>query len=521
MSLATLDLEIETESKNGPKTETKPGTKSTAVERPSETAKALRFLRERWTIFLLVSTIVLIPCLWHRHIEAGDLGSHEYISWIANMVAQGRVPGLFIAHHQWNNIVVDFGLSWLGPLLGYAVAAKIVVSGCALTFFWGAFVFIAASTRRVPWAVSPAIAIVTYGFTFYAGFMNFYLSVGLAFFAIAITWRGRQSDWLIGAILAALSLVAHPMGFGLLVAMVIYIHVAESVPIRYRWLVLVGSLLLVVAVHFALPHLFHTESWRGTKPLAMNGSDQLVLFRFAYVYLALAAFAFGSCAFLVAAFVDHNRENLAPRIRTPIELWTIFVIGATMVPAAIWLPEYTNAVSAINTRMTTVTAILGLCILGAVAPRKWIFGGLSALALVFFALQYHDTGVFNTMEKQADTLVASLPYGSRVSYTIDQGSFSRINSLHFVDRACIGRCFSFSNYEPGSKQFRVRLSPGGSSIVSQDGLDLEQGNYVVKEQDLPLYQIYQPDDHDLTKLAIRPLAAGEKNGRIGHRIPQD
>ena len=510
MSLATLDPEVETVNE----------TTSKSFERQSETVRALWLFRKNWTVFLLVSAIVVIPCLWHRHIEAGDLGSHAYISWLANLVEQGRVPGLYIAN-QWNNIIVDLGLSRLGPRLGFATAEKIIVSGCALTFFWGAFALIAASTRRIPWAVTPAIAIVTYGFTFYAGFMNFYLSLGIAFFAAAVTWRATWFDWIVGALLAVLTLFAHPMGFGLLLALVIYIHVAESVPVRYRWLVLVGALVFVVGVHFALPHFFRTESWRGTKPLAMNGSDQLVLFRPAYVYLALAAFAFGSCAFLVAAFVDHNRENLAPRIRTPIELWTIFVIAATMVPAAIWLPEYTAAVSSINSRITTVTAVLGLCILGAVAPRKWIFGGLSVIALIFFALQYRDTAVFNTMEQEADILVAGIPYGSKVSYTIDQGSFSRINSRHFVDRACIGRCFAFSNYEPGSKQFRVRLSPGGSSIVSADGLDLEQGNYLVREQDLPLYQIYQPDDHDLTKLAIRPLAAGEKNGRIGHRIPQD
>ena len=134
-------------------------------------------------------------------------------------------------------------------------------------------------------------------------------------------------------------------------------------------------------------------------------------------------------------------------------------------------------------------------------------------------MQYRDTGVLNSMEQQAETLVASLPNGSKVSYTIDLGDTSRVNSRHFVDRACIGHCFAYSNYEPGSKQFRVRLSPTGSSIVSSAGFDLEHGIYVVREQDLPLYQIYQPDDADLTKLAIRPLSAGEQNGRIGHHPP--
>jgi len=510
LSLATLD----------PVTEIAAEVDSTNRRQPSETARALRFLQKHWGAFLLVSALILVPCFWHRHIEAGDLGSHTYISWLSVLVEQGRVPGLFIAH-QWNNVVVDVALSWLGPRLGFAVAERIVVSACVLTFFWGAFSIVAASTRRVPWTVTPAIAVIAYGFTFYAGFMNFYLSMGLAFFAAAVTWRGTRSDWIVGAIFAAMSLVAHPMGFGLLVALVVYIHAAEAVRGRYRWLVVGAALLFVVGVHFALPHFFHTDSWRGSKPLAMNGADQLVLFRHAYVYLALATFAFGCLAFLISAVADHDPKRLAERVRTPLELWTILLIAAPLVPGAIWLPEYTAAVSAINSRITSLTAILGLCILGAVAPRKWIFAGLSAIALVFFALQYRDTAILNRMEQQAENLVAGLPYGSKVSYTIDLGNFSRINSRHFVDRACIGRCFAYSNYEPGSKQFRVRISPGGSSIVSASGFDLEHGVYVVRKQDLPLYQIYQPDEADLTKLAIRSLSAGERNGSVGHRQPND
>lgn len=508
MSLATLDSAVEIE--------------AVRSDQQSETVRGFRFLRNNGAIFLLVSAFILIPCFWHRRIEAGDLGSHTYVAWLATLIQQGRVPGLYLAH-QWNNIPVDYGLSWLGPHLGFAAAERIVVSLCVLTFFWGAFAFVAASIRRVPWTVAPAIAIIAYGFTFYAGFMNFYLSLGLALFAVAVTWRGTRTDWIVGAFLAALSLIAHPVGFGLLLALVLYIHLAEAVTGRYRWLVFGGALLFVVAVHFALPHFFHVEGWRGSNVLAMNGADQMVLFRPAYKYLALATVAFGCCAFLVAAVTEpkQDREDLAKRIRTPIELWAILLIAAPMVPGAIWLPEYTAAVSAISSRITSMTAILGLCVLGALLPRKWIFGGLSAIAVVFFAMQYQDTAVLNRMERKVEILVAGLPYGSRVSYTIDFGDFSRINSRHMVDRACIGRCFTYSNYEPGSKQFRVRLSPQGSSIVSSSGLALERGTYTVREQDLPLFQIYQPDDRDLTKLAIRSLAAGEMNGRIGHRQPID
>jgi hypothetical protein len=216
------------------------------------------------------------------------------------------------------------------------------------------------------------------------------------------------------------------------------------------------------------------------------------------------------------AAINRKKEHHAEGVRTPLELWTILVIAAPMVPAAIWLPEYSASVSAISSRITTLTAVLGLCVLGAVSPRKWILGGLSVLALVYFTMQYRDTARLDAMEQQVDSLVAGLPYASKVSYTIDFGSFSRINSLHMVDRACVDHCFTYSNYEPGSKQFRVRLSPQGSSIVSASGFDLERGAYVVREQDLPLYQVYQPDESDLSKLAIRSLTAGETNGRVGH-----
>ncbi len=211
-----------------------------------------------------------------------------------------------------------------------------------LTFFWGAFALIAASTRRVPWTVAPAIAMIAYGFTFYAGFLNFYLSLGLALFAAAVTWRGNCGRIGSSALhFAALSLVAHPMGFGLLVALVIYIHVAEAVPARYRWFVLVAALLLVVGVHFALPHFFRTEPWRGTKPLAMNGADQLVLFRpRLHVSWHSSPLFFGCCCVSGVGLPRSRIEKIsAERIRTPLELWTILLIAAPMVPAAIWLPR--------------------------------------------------------------------------------------------------------------------------------------------------------------------------------------
>jgi hypothetical protein len=92
---------------------------------------------------------------------------------------------------------------------------------------------------------------------------------------------------------------------------------------------------------------------------------------------------------------------------------------------------------------------------------------------------------------------------------------------HIVDRACIGKCYAYANYEPSAQQFRIRVRPG-SPIVSasaDDVNDMEDGFYVVRAADLPIHQIYQCDVDDLSKLCIRDLSAGEANGRLGYRPP--
>src|SRR5436309_2107706 len=103
----------------------------------------LAFLRRMRRAILAVSVAVLIPCFWHRRIEAGDLASHVYNAWLAQLIEKGQAPGLHFAK-QWNNVLVDLALLEAGNLFGLAAAEKIVVSACVLIFFWGAFSLIAA-----------------------------------------------------------------------------------------------------------------------------------------------------------------------------------------------------------------------------------------------------------------------------------------------------------------------------------------------------------------------------------------
>jgi hypothetical protein len=162
--------------------------------------------------------------------------------------------------------------------------------------------------------------------------------------------------------------------------------------------------------------------------------------------------------------------------------------------------------------------------MGCLKPRKWHLAGFGAFALFFFTFLYTDTLDLNRMESSAEQIVSGLPFGTRVIATVWAPPDSRVSFIgHIVDRACIGHCFSYANYEPASGQFRIRAHPG-SPVVSasdDDTEDMQAGEYEVQDEDLPVMEIFQCDEKDLTKLCIRALASGEKNGRLGYKPPSN
>src|ERR1700682_99885 len=113
---------------------------------------AADFLRRFWLQAVAISAGLLVPCFWHWRIEAGDLGSHVYNAWLAQLIIKGQAPGLYIVR-QWNNVLFDVLLLKFGNAFGLGAAQKIVVAVCVLLFFWGTFALLTAVTQRAPWSL--------------------------------------------------------------------------------------------------------------------------------------------------------------------------------------------------------------------------------------------------------------------------------------------------------------------------------------------------------------------------------
>src|SRR5206468_10097442 len=103
--------------------------------------------------------------------------------------------------------------------------------------------------------------------------------------------------------------------------------------------------------------------------------------------------------------------------------------------------------------------------LGCLKPRRWHLAGFGICAIVFFAFLYQDTDCLNRMEANAEKLVSNLP-PTRVIVTVRSPVDSRFSFIgHSVERACIGLCFRYANYEPASREFRVRVRKGSPVVT--------------------------------------------------------
>jgi hypothetical protein len=495
---------------------------SLGIEKPVIIGNMKGFLRANAWRVTATSVLLLVPCFWHRRIEASDLASHTYNAWLAQLIARGQAPSLYVVP-QATNVMFDVALARLGGLIGLGAAERVVVPACILIFFWGAYALASAVTGRPPWFLAPALAMVAYGWTFSMGFMNYYLSTGLAFFGTAIFLRARGWDRMLALVVAVGVFLAHVIGFALMIGMVAYFELSNRLRGWLRWCLPVTALLVIAGVSLYVARHYQAVGWVTSVFYIFNGSDQLAVYGTRYRILSFVALAFGLACFLHGVIRAPGKADLRSALRTPLELWVVLLFFAAVFPEVIFFPPAEQPLALIVSRLTCVTAVVGMCALGCLPAKRWYFAGLAACAGVFFAFLYQDTGRINRMEENAERLVSGLPPGHRVMQSIWLPD-SQIQFMgHIVDRACIGRCVAYSNYEPSTGQFRIRVRPGSPLVTSSamESETMEEGDYVVQPKDLPVAQVYQCDPMDFTQLCIRELTAGEKNGRLGYAPPKD
>ncbi|MCX6623861.1 MAG: hypothetical protein NTY38_22910 [Acidobacteria bacterium] len=434
----------------------------------------------------IVSLLAILPCWWQSRIQAGDLSSHIYNAWFANFIRTHQPAGLAVVS-QPTNILFDELLSVLLALFGPDRAQRIATALAVLIFLWGAFRFAGRFGRQWPWHVLPFLLIFAYGWTFQMGLLNFYLSLGLCFWALDWALDFRRRAAIPAVLLAVLAWRAHSLPVLWSVGVLAWAFAARRLPAR-RLLQLGLAMAAGVAGLSVLLRRRYPTQWSVEQLSSMTGADQAWIFGAQY-YLVFA----GILLFWVTLAVERSRTQPFLRFfgELPVQLALLTGFTLGVMPTGILLPGYSHGLVFIAERMSLAVAV---CLLAWMAGASFTRarGGIAiGLALLFFGLMYRDWAALNRLEDQVERAVAEVPRNTRVLGAIKLPASRIPAGLHMVDRACLGWCFSFSNYEPSTAQFRVRATAPNPFVTAKyyDAYAMQAGQYIARIQDGPLFEV--------------------------------
>jgi hypothetical protein len=455
--------------------------------------------------YVFVTAVVLLPCFWQPHVESADYPSRLYNAWLAQRIIAEPVPGLELVS-PWTNVLTDLILGRMvdsGRFAGEAMMPAAAVS----VFFWGAFSWIRVATGRSPWALAPILAMLSYGVIFHFGFFNHYVSTALSLWILALLWRSTLSKAVVAMGLAGLAWLAHPLPLFWGVAVLAYVYVGRRLSRERRNWLLVAALAVLVVIRSALVFLFESRSvWNVESGvgivLGMLGTDQFWVFGGKYAVIAVSV-SLVAVSLVWRKFHRGDAEYL--------DLWFLHGAAFLAIPSAIQFPQYQHVLAFISERISLFGSLMLCLALSNTAFGKRAMTSSLVIAAVFFSFLYVDSASYNRVEAEVTELVRTLPPGQRVVGPIyDQAA--RVPALvHVVDRACLGHCLSYGDYEPATGQFRVRVR-GANQLVAWRMTDIqaiEEGEYVVKALEDPIYAVCACEPLG-PKLCLRRISEGRK-----------
>jgi len=459
-------------------------------------------------LILGVTIALLIPCVWQPHIEAGDLASHLYNAWLAGQIQGGAIAGLTVAHPLTNVLSDGIMAALIGPL-GPAWTARLVCGVAVETFFWGAFCFIAAANGRKPWILAPCLGMLAYGMIFHFGFLNFYISTGCSLWILALLWNPSRRAMLQAIPLAVLALLAHPLPLAWAVCVLVYVQVARRIHTEgARVFLFLTGLAALILIQTALLAKFPSE-WSLGQALRMEGvlgatgALQFVLYGSKYLLIAVGMLALWFFLFL-------ERVDRGKLISDPlVHVWLLNIAALVLIPSAIKFPQYQFGLLFISERISLFIAILFCAVIGAGGHGRAMTRLSSLMAIAFFAFVFIDVRAINGVDAELTSLVSGLPPGQRVVASLqDSGGLNGL--VHVLDWACIGRCYDYGNYEPGTGQFRIRVLRRNKVVASTITIaqEIEAGHYIVAPDEAPLYSVCPGPDSE-HRLRVQRMAAGD------------
>lgn len=453
--------------------------------------------------FAICAGSVLIAAAPSLMVEfpGGDLHRHVYDAWLGHLVLRGQAPGLWLAPALSNSLVSRA----LEVLLGCATprtVERLTLFILAQGFLWASFAYCRALSERPCWEWLLALSMLSIGWTFQTGLVNWFASAAMSLAAGALLLRRGESRrrryWAVPMFVVAATgnpmpplwicastalVVLHrraprsgkyllaALSFGVLSAGPITVLVGRG---AYTWHQLYGVLA-------GADQLWIYDSWYG---LASGGL--LVVWGAAAIRLYRAPDAEMSSATLVAIFS------------------TVCVLG---VPDAVIFPGYEVPAFYLARRGSLLAGVAVTATMAQAhySPRRTLL--LASTAVLWVAFLAADWSHLSHLQADMNRAVAEVPAGGHVVSSMGDGLFDP--ALH---RSCTGRCFVWSDYQPSSGAFRVRAAERNSFVIArfEDYLALETGSYRLPVLPFPVWEVAHCESPAPPEnICVRLLRAGD------------
>jgi hypothetical protein len=350
-----------------------------------------------------LSLLLILPVLLQRHVQAGDLASHLYNTWLVLLVKSGEPLGLEIVP-QYSNILFDWWLEGLWRFGGPVFAEKAAVSASVLLFFWGAFFLLTRLTGQPVWPGAPLLAMLAYGWVYHQGFFNYYLSCAFGFWAIGFAISRGWQRWLAAPMLV-LSALGHLVGAAVSGAFAAYALLWNRIPASYKRRLFVTAA-LALASTAAVIAVTAPSSWRASRFLHLTATTPFLVFGAKYYIPCLILMGFWALAVFPGGWP--GRTPPATRSIRP-DLAALAGAALAALPTSLQWPGTLHPLHFIDWRLALWFTLLLHASLAHRLPNRLTAWVCSACAATYFTFLMYDWRALGQLEGVLHRSVRAVP----------------------------------------------------------------------------------------------------------------
>jgi hypothetical protein len=234
------------------------------------------------------------------------------------------------------------------------------------------------------------------------GFFDFYLSLGLCFWALALAWECKPWRLAAAAPILALACLADALPVVWTAGLLAYVWLAGYTAPRTRaWVMAISLPAMVLLREMA----GRTSMAEGSlqQILIAPGADKSWSFDVKYYVVLVAVLLVWGTMFL--ELVHHwGMRRVVSSI--PFQVCVIGAAGVFVLPVALLIPGFHHALVYIAERMALGVGVCVCALLGAARPRMAERYALVVVALIFFGFLYGDERAMNSLEDRMQGTVA-------------------------------------------------------------------------------------------------------------------